>query len=172
LNTYKFTKKDGSFRYVKIHMKSCAGVKIFFRKEATKFAGEDPDYHCRVLSDTIAKGDLPQWDVYAQIIPLREAETYKINIFDPTKAIQKYYPLVPFGKITLKENPTNFFSVNFIQSAVNKPKYSYKPTKRDGAGNIDNLGSLPNDIPATKRSKRSSPPISTAKRSTSTGRGP
>ena len=38
--------------------------------------------------------------------------------------------------------------INFNQSKVNRPKkYSYNPTKRDGTGNIDNLGSLPNYIP-------------------------
>ena len=37
--------------------------------------------------------------------------------------------------------------INFIQSEVNKPKYSRNATKRDGAGNIDNLKSLANYIP-------------------------
>ena len=37
--------------------------------------------------------------------------------------------------------------INFTQSTVNKPKYSYNPTKRDGPGNIHNLGSLANYIP-------------------------
>ena len=36
--------------------------------------------------------------------------------------------------------------INFNQSAINKPKYSYNPAKRDGAGNIDNLGSSANYI--------------------------
>ena len=34
-----------------------------------------------------------------------------------------------------------------LRSKVNQPKYSYNPTKRDGTGNIDNLGSRPNYIP-------------------------
>ena len=37
--------------------------------------------------------------------------------------------------------------INFIQSEVNKPKYSYNPTKRDGPGNTGILGSRPNYIP-------------------------
>lgn len=36
---------------------------------------------------------------------------------------------------------------NFNQSKVNQPKYNYNPTKRDGTGNIDNLGSRSNYIP-------------------------
>ena len=37
--------------------------------------------------------------------------------------------------------------INFHQSKVNQPTYSYNPTKRDGTGNIDNLGSRPNYVP-------------------------
>ncbi|MCJ1287164.1 hypothetical protein MMC26_006512 [Xylographa opegraphella] len=195
LNTYKFTKTDGSFWYVKVHMKPKAGVANFTREEATRIAGEDPDFMSRSLFNAIAAKDFPVWDVYVQIIPPQEAQTYKVNIFDPTKVIsQADYPLIPFGKITLNENPTNFFSevegvsfsptaivpgwdvtadpilqtrlfaygsaaryrlgVNFYQSAVNRSLYGYNPTKRDGAGNIDNLGSLPNYIPGDQQHKK------------------
>lgn len=34
-----------------------------------------------------------------------------------------------------------------MQNSANRPKYSYNPTRRDGFGVIDNLGSLPNYIP-------------------------
>lgn len=34
-----------------------------------------------------------------------------------------------------------------MQTIANKPKYSYNPTRRDGAGIIDNLKDLPNYIP-------------------------
>ena len=195
LNTYKFTKKDGSFWYVKIHMKPRAGIKNFTREEATTIAGMDPDYTSRALFEAIENGEVPQWDVFAQIIPPQEAETYKVNIFDPTKVIsQKDYPLIPFGKITLNQNATNFFSevegvsfsptaivpgwdvtpdpilqtrlfaygsaaryrlgINFPQSIVNKPVYSYNPAKRDGTGNTNNLGSLPNYIPGDQADEK------------------
>jgi catalase len=188
LNTYKFTKKDGSFFYTKIHLKPKGGVKNFHREKATELAGSDPDFTSRALFDAIESGDFPEWTVYAQIIPPQEAAGYKTNIFDPTKTIsQKDFPLIPFGKITLNKNTTNFFSevegvsfsptaivpgwdvtadpilqtrlfaygsaaryrlgVNFYQSQINRPLYQYNPTKRDGAGVVDNLGSLPNYIP-------------------------
>jgi catalase len=38
--------------------------------------------------------------------------------------------------------------VNFNELPVNKPFYSYNPTRRDGTGNIFNYGSLPNYIPS------------------------
>jgi catalase len=34
-----------------------------------------------------------------------------------------------------------------MQTISNKPKYSYNPTRRDGAGVVDNLQDLPNYIP-------------------------
>src|SRR5271155_5062365 len=92
-------------------MKPKAGVKNFTGEEATKLAGEDPDYTSRVLCNDIATGNFPSWHVFAQIMPPHDAEIYKVNIFDPTKVwSQSGYPLVPFGKITLNQNPTNFFS--------------------------------------------------------------
>lgn len=188
LNTYKFTKRDGTFFYTKIHLKPKGGVKNFNRETATRLAGEQPDFTSQALFDAIEAKDYPEWTVYAQIIPSAEAAGYKVNIFDPTKTIsQKDYPLIPFGKITLNRNPSNFFSevegvsfsptaivpgwdvtadpilqtrlfaygnaaryrlgVNFYQSEINRPLYQYNPTKRDGAGVRDNLGSLPNYIP-------------------------
>ena len=190
LNTYKFTTRD-SYCYVKIHLNPVNGVLNFTREQATTKAGEDPDYMSRSLFEDIEKGTLPKWTVHAQIVEPDMVTTLNgkgINIFDATKVIPvDDCPLMEFGTITLKENPTNFFSevesvsfsptaivpgwdvspdpilqtrlfaygsaaryrlgINFNQSKVNQPKYSYNPTKRDGTGNIDNLGSRPNYIP-------------------------
>jgi catalase len=196
---------------VKIHLKTNQGVKNLTLADAVTLTGTDPDSSSRDLFDSIANGDYPSWTVYAQIIDPQAAENYTTNIFDATKTIsQTDYPLIPFGKITLNQNPINFFSeveqaafnpaaiipgwqvspdpskspispsappsstnlltttnpvlqvrlfaygdtqryrlgVNFNQLPVNRPGYSYNPTKRDGANNIMNYGSLPNYIPA------------------------
>jgi catalase len=47
--------------------------------------GVDPDYAQRDLFDSIAKGDFPKWRVSIQVMPEKEAETYRINPFDLTK---------------------------------------------------------------------------------------
>jgi catalase len=74
-------------------------------------SGTDPDSATRDLFESIAKGDYPSWTVYAQIIDPSAAENYTTNIFDATKTIsQTDFPLIPFGKITLNKNPTNFFA--------------------------------------------------------------
>jgi catalase len=41
-----------------------------------------------------------------------------------------------------------------MQSQVNRLLYSYSPAKRDGACNIDNLGSLPNYIPKDQKDEK------------------
>jgi hypothetical protein len=69
--------------------------------------------------------------VYAQIIDPQAAQNYTTNIFDATKTISEIdFPLIPFGKITLNENPVNFFA-EVEQSAFNPaavvPGWSFSP---------------------------------------------
>lgn len=92
-------------------MKTDQGIRNLTQDESVKLSGEDPDYATRDLYTAIEKGNYPSWTVYAQVIDPLEAEVYKTNIFDPTKTVsQKDYPLIPFGKITLNQNPINYFS--------------------------------------------------------------
>ncbi|KAL4807198.1 putative catalase [Aspergillus unguis] len=109
-STYKFTKKDGSFKYVKIHFKTNQGIKNFTRQEAADMVSKDPDHHTRDLFEAIERGNHPSWNVYAQIMDPKDAENYRWNIFDMTRVWpHKDYPLRPIGKMTLNENPKNFF---------------------------------------------------------------
>ncbi|KAF2185242.1 catalase [Zopfia rhizophila CBS 207.26] len=110
-HTYKFTKPDGSFKYVKIHIKSDQGVKSHTASEATKLAGENPNSHTEDLFNAIENGDYPTWTLYVQVMDPKDAETYRWNIFDVTKIWPHAdYPLRPFGKLTLNKNPTNYFT--------------------------------------------------------------
>ena len=111
INTYKFTKSDGSFTYVKIHLKTNQGVKNFTQDEANQKAGVDPDFQTRSLYEDIENQKYPTWDVFAQIIDPVKAENYHINIFDATKTFPfSEFPLRKFGKITLNRNVDNFFA--------------------------------------------------------------
>jgi catalase len=187
-------------------MKTDQGIRNLTEDESVKLSGQDPDSATRDLYTAIEKGNYPSWTVYAQVIDPLEAEVYKTNIFDATKTVsQKDYPLIPFGKITLNQNPINYFSeveqsafapanlvpgwdvsfdpsmlplrkycvlrtnslsvlqirlfaygdtqryrlgVNLYDIPVNKPFYSYNPTRRDGVGNVTNYGSAPNYLPS------------------------
>ncbi|KAJ6789463.1 hypothetical protein PWT90_00264 [Aphanocladium album] len=110
-HTYKFTKEDGSFKYIKVHIKTTIGVKNFDRETAQKVAGENPDHLVQDLFDAIATGKFPQWNVYVQVMDPSEAENYRWNIFDMTKVWpHEDYPLRQIGRLTLNENPSNYFT--------------------------------------------------------------
>ncbi|GLI74388.1 catalase A [Penicillium ochrochloron] len=102
---------DGSFKYIKIHIKTQQGVKNFTAEEATRIAGEDPDYMIRDMFEAIERGDYPKWDVFVQVMDPSEAETYRWNIFDMTKVWpHSDFPLRKIGQLTLNRNPGNYFA--------------------------------------------------------------
>ncbi|KAK4068932.1 hypothetical protein Trihar35433_5511 [Trichoderma harzianum] len=110
-HTYKFTKEDGSFKYIKLHLKAQDGVKNFTAATATKVAGENPDFLTQDLFEAIEQGNFPKWDVFVQVMDPKEAETYKWNIFDMTKVWpHKDYPLRQIGVLTMNRNPQNYFT--------------------------------------------------------------
>lgn len=109
-HTYKFTKEDGTFKYVKFHFKTNQGIQNLTREQAAKIAGENPDYHVEDLFNAIDRGDFPSWTLYVQVMGPSEAENYRWNVFDMTKVWpQSEYPLRPVAKLTLNENPSNYF---------------------------------------------------------------
>ena len=111
INTYKFTQQDGSFSYVKIHIKTDQGVRNLSSAQAQSVVGQDVDFATRDLFENIAAGNYPSWTVYAQIISPQDAQANETDLFDATKQIsQTEYPLQPFGKITLNRNPQNNFA--------------------------------------------------------------
>ncbi|KAK8096354.1 catalase-domain-containing protein [Apiospora kogelbergensis] len=117
IHSYRFTKKDGTFTYVKVHVKAHDGVKNFDASAAQSMAGKDPDFHTRYLNQTLKRGQdnarssKPVWDVFAQLIDPAKVETCDIDIFDPTKTLpQGPYPLVKFGEIYLDSNAKDFFA--------------------------------------------------------------
>ncbi|KAJ5233158.1 hypothetical protein N7468_006114 [Penicillium chermesinum] len=59
-----FRSQDGTFHYATIHVKSQQGVQYFSREEATRVAGEDPDYMIRDIFKATERGDSPDWSSY------------------------------------------------------------------------------------------------------------
>jgi len=71
----------------------------------------NPDYSSRDLYEAIARKEFPTWTVNVQLIPEKEAYSYKYDILDSTKIVlEEDYPLHPVGTIVLNENPKNFFA--------------------------------------------------------------
>ena len=107
-HTYMWINADGEKFWVKYHFKTDQGIEFLTQEEADRLAGVDGDYHVRDLHAAIARGDYPSWTLYMQIMPFKEAETYRFNPFDLTKVWPHAdYPLIEVGRLTLDRNPTD-----------------------------------------------------------------
>jgi catalase len=110
-HTFSLWNAKGERFWVKWHFKTMQGIKSLTAAEATKLAGEDPDYHRRDLHAAIEKGDCPKWRVMVQVMPEKDADTYAIHPFDLTKVWpHKDYPLIEVGVMELNRNPENYFA--------------------------------------------------------------
>src|SRR6201988_2352404 len=109
-HTFSLINDKNELFYVKWHFKTKQGIKNFTGESAEEMRGKDPDYAQRDLFNAIAKGDFPKWKVSIQIMPEKEAETYRLNPFDLTKVWpHKDYPLIEVGVLELNRNPENYF---------------------------------------------------------------
>ena len=63
-HTFKFVNKEGKFNYVQIHIRKDGGFKTLTDAQATKLAGENPEYGIESLFKDIEKGNFPSWTVY------------------------------------------------------------------------------------------------------------
>jgi catalase len=118
-HTFKWYNAKGEVYWVQYHFKTLQGIENLTREEATRLSGEDPNHAATDLYDSIEKGDCPAWRVCVQIMPAKDAATYRWNICDITKVWpHKDYPLIEIGKMTLNRNPENYFA-EVEQSAFN-----------------------------------------------------
>ena len=110
-HTFKWYNAAGEVFWVKYHFKTLQGIKNLTREEATRLAGEDPNHSTNDLFAAIDQGEFPAWRVCVQIMPAKNAATYRWNIFDITKVWpHKDYPLIEIGRMTLNRNPANYFA--------------------------------------------------------------
>ncbi len=119
-HTYSFINKANERFWVKFHLKTLQGNKTLSASEATKIAGENPDYATEDLFNAILQNNFPKWKMYVQVMPEEEAETYHINPFDVTKVWPHGdYPLIEVGILELNRNPKNYF--NEVEQAAFSP---------------------------------------------------
>ncbi|WP_290651240.1 catalase [Aquisalimonas sp.] len=119
-HTYMWVNAEGEKFWVKYHFKTDQGIDFLTQEDAVRLAGEDADYHRRDLFHAIERGDYPSWTLYMQIMPFKDADTYRFNPFDLTKVWPKGdYPLHEVGRLTLDRNPTDFHTE--IEQAAYEP---------------------------------------------------
>jgi catalase len=110
-HTFKWYNEKGEYFWVQYHFKTEQGIENFTRAEATRMAGENPDYATRDLRETIEKGNFPSWKVCVQIMTPEQAQDYRFDVFDITKVWPHGdFPLIEIGKMVLNRNPENYFA--------------------------------------------------------------
>src|SRR6267378_2056931 len=120
-HTFSLINAKNELFYVKWHFKTKQGIKNFVREQAGALEGTDPDYSQRDLFHAIKEGKFPKWRVCVQIMPEKDAETYRINPFDLTKVWpHKDYPLHEVGELELNRNPENYFAE--VEQAAFEPR--------------------------------------------------
>lgn len=110
-HTYKWYNDNGEIFWVKYHFKTDQGIQNLTRQEAEHLKGTDPDHATRDLSNAIKKGEFPSWTLQMQIMPAKDAENYRFDVFDVTKVWPHGdYPPLDIGKMVLNRNPSNYFA--------------------------------------------------------------
>ncbi|WP_404312246.1 catalase [Agrococcus terreus] len=110
-HTYQWINAEGERFWVKYHFRTDQGNDFLPQADADQLAGSDADHHIRDLYEAIDRGEHPTWTLSVQVMPYEDAKTYRFNPFDLTKVWPKSdYPLIEVGRMTLDENPANYFA--------------------------------------------------------------
>ncbi len=110
-HTYSFINANNERFWVKFHFKTLQGIECMTNEEGEKLIAKDRESSQRDLFESIESGDFPKWRLQVQIMPEKEAETYRWNPFDLTKVWPHAdYPLMDVGIMELNRNPENYFA--------------------------------------------------------------
>jgi len=110
-HTYSLINAQGERFWVKFHFKTLQGIQYMTNEEGAAVVAMDRESSQRDLFETIERGDFPRWRFAVQIMPEKEAESYRWNPFDLTKVWpHSDYPLIDVGELELNRNPENYFA--------------------------------------------------------------
>jgi catalase len=110
-HSFLWVTEGGERFWVKFHFKTDQGIRCLTSDEAALLGAKDPAAIHKDLYDAIARGDFPSWTLKVQVMPEKDAATYRYNPFDLTKVwLYKDYPLVTIGKLVLDCVPDNYFA--------------------------------------------------------------
>jgi len=132
-HTFSFINSSNQRFWVKFHLKSLQGIRNLSDSEAESIVGKDRESHQRDLFEAIEKKDFPKWEMAVQIMPEKDASSYRFHPFDLTKVwSHKDYPLIPVGILELNRNPENYHA-DVEQAAFNPanivPGIGFSPDK-------------------------------------------
>ncbi|HQF75841.1 MAG TPA: catalase, partial [Syntrophales bacterium] len=132
-HTFSFISPKRERYWVKFHLTTHQGIKNLTDQEAEAVIGKCRESHQRDLYYSIERGEFPRWTLAVQIMPEKDAATYRFHPFDLTKVwLKKDYPLIEVGVLELNRNPENYFA-DVEQSAFNPanvvPGIGFSPDK-------------------------------------------
>jgi len=132
-HTFSFISPTNERFWVKFTWRSEQGIENLADGEAASLIGADRESHLRDLYDSIEAGQFPRWKLFVQVMPEKEASSYRFNPFDLTKVwLHEDYPLIEVGVLELNRNPENHFA-EVEQAAFNPanvvPGISFSPDK-------------------------------------------
>jgi catalase len=110
-HTYSFINAQNERFWVKFHFKTMQGIQTMTNAEGDAIIAKDRESSQRDLFEAIERGEFPKWKFQIQVMPEKDAETYRWNPFDLTKVWpHKDYPLIDVGILELNHNPENYFA--------------------------------------------------------------
>lgn len=132
-HTYSFINAANERFWVKFHFITQQGIENLSDEEAEHVVGKDRESHQRDLFNSIENNDFPKWKFAIQVMPEKDAATYRYNPFDLTKVWPHAdYPLIDVGVFELNRNPENYFA-EVEQAAFSPanvvPGISFSPDK-------------------------------------------
>ena len=132
-HTFSFISAANERFWVKFHFRTQQGIENLSNAEAAAIVGKDRESHQRDLYEAIERGDFPRWDFKVQIMPEKDAATYRFHPFDLSKVWPHGdYPLIDVGTFELNRNPENYFA-EVEQAAFNPasivPGIGFSPDK-------------------------------------------
>ena len=132
-HTFSFINAANERFWVKFHFRSQQGIENLSDAEAEALVGRDRESHQADLLHAIERGEFPKWKLQIQVMPEKDAASYRVNPFDLTKVWPHAdYPLIDVGVMELNRNPKNYFAeveqLAFTPAAV-VPGISFSPDK-------------------------------------------
>jgi len=110
-HTFSLINAQNERFWVKFHFKTRQGIQCLTNAEGDALIAKDRESSQRDLFEAIERGEFPRWRFCVQIMPEKDAGTYRWNPFDLTKVWpHKDYPLIDVGELELNRNPENYFA--------------------------------------------------------------
>src|SRR6266853_5323256 len=130
-HTYSFINSKNERFWVKFHFKTLQGHKFWTNGEAERVVAKDRESSQRDLFEAIERDDFPKWRFCVQIMPEKDAETYRWNPFDLTKVWpHEDYSLIDVGVLELNRNPEHYFAGSSKRHSARRTSYPASAGRR------------------------------------------